>query len=157
MQSLFLKSSKPTFTCKIVSKNLFHRRYANIPYGQVIVEETGEGPFVNSVKTRTLQFMVDEPSLRGGSDKGPAPFDMLLAAIGSSTAHTLRRYAEENRWKLEKTVVKVMHQRVHSRELESQIYTKNPDSKVDQFTREIELIGDLTHEQRVNLLKVNYL
>ena len=89
-------------------------------------------------------------------DKGPSPYDLILAALGSSTAMTIRKYADQERWKLDKAIVKLVHSRKHIREIPHVDKShKNPSTKVDYFERTIELVGDLSHDQRVELLKVN--
>jgi putative redox protein len=45
-------------------------------------------------------FLSDEPERRGGTNTGPAPFDLLLGSLGACTAITLRMYAERKQWQL---------------------------------------------------------
>lgn len=42
----------------------------------------------------------DEPERRGGTNTGPAPFDLLLSSLGACTAITLRMYSERKQWDL---------------------------------------------------------
>ena len=49
---------------------------------QVVVRGTGDG-FAQEVSARTHRLVADEPIANGGTDTGPTPYDLLLAALGS--------------------------------------------------------------------------
>ena len=65
------------------------------------IVETGESAFAVSIEVSGHQLVGDEPLAKGGGDLGPAPYDLLLAALGECTAMTVRWYARQQNWPLE--------------------------------------------------------
>jgi len=53
------------------------------------------------IRAGTHALLADEPPSNGGRDAGPAPYELLLAALGACTAMTLRMYADRKGWRIE--------------------------------------------------------
>lgn len=104
------------------------------------VEETGESAYAVTISVSGHTIKGDEPVSFGGGNVGPAPYDLLLAALGECTAMTVRWYAIQQKWPLEKVEVKLSHRKV---------------DKVDTFEKEVIIHGDaLTGEQREKLVNI---
>ena len=58
-----------------------------------VTAEIGSGTDV-SPRMRQFSIISDEPESAGGTDKGPTPYEILLAGLASCTAVTLRLYAD---------------------------------------------------------------
>jgi len=110
------------------------------------VIETGESPYSVRIDVSGHSFVGDEPAAMGGGDLGPAPFDLLLAALGECTAMTLRWYAREQNWPLERVEVSLTHTKGG---------IEGKSAKIDHFTKTIRITGDaLTDEQRTKLISI---
>jgi len=118
---------------------------------QVVVEETKTGKFQQRVVVGEHQFFADEPRGVGGDDTGPSPYDLLLGALGSCTAMTLRMYADRKSWPLGLVSVALSHGKIHARDC-SECETKV--GKIDVIDRVITLTGSLSDEQRARLLEI---
>ena len=117
--------------------------------GEVVVR-TGRG-FRTDVEAGRHRWVVDEPVSAGGTDEGPTPYDQLNAAIGACTAMTLRIYADRKGWALEEVVVRLRHGRHHEEDCER---CETESVGIHRIEREVELVGDLTAEQRERLLAI---
>jgi putative redox protein len=49
---------------------------------KVTVRGSGRG-FAQEISARSHHLVADEPIANGGTDTGPTPYDLLLAALGS--------------------------------------------------------------------------
>lgn len=97
-------------------------------------------------------LVVDEPVPVGGTDAGPSPYEMLLAALGACTAMTLRLYADRRKWPLERVRVSLQHRKVHAQDCAD---CDHKPAKMDVVDRVVFLDGAaLTDEQRTKLLEI---
>ena len=84
----------------------------------VIVHGKAAG-FAQEVKIDSHELYVDEPASYGGTDTGPSPYDLLLAALGSCTSMTIGFYARKRRWPLENITVSLRHSKIHAIDCET--------------------------------------
>ena len=52
------------------------------------------------MEARQHRMTADEPANNHGTDKGPAPYELLLASLAACSSATLRMYADRKGWKL---------------------------------------------------------
>ncbi len=64
---------------------------------------------------------------------------------------TLRMYATRKKWPLEQVAVEVDHKKVHHTDCEG---CEEGQKGIDQFTRTVQMKGELTKEQRARLLEI---
>jgi putative redox protein len=100
---------------------------------------------------RGHRLVADEPEIAGGDDRGPTPYELLLAALGSCTSMTLLLYANRKNWPLEQVEVRLTHDRIHAKDCAD---CETKEGRIDTITREIRVAGTLTDEQRARLLEI---
>lgn len=118
----------------------------------VVVSETGHGKFLNQVVAGSHRFLMDEPTSVGGYDAGPNPYELLAAALGGCTSMTMRMYAERKKIPLERAEVEVRHAKTHCEDCVSSAGGSTP--KIDEWTRVLHITGDLTADQRADLVRI---
>jgi putative redox protein len=119
--------------------------------GGVIVEDSNAGPFAETVRAGTHTLLADEPVASGGNDTGPDPYSYLLTALGTCTAMTLRVYARQKKWPLQKVKVQLQHDKIYAKDCAD---CETKEGKVDRIERLIELEGPLDDTQRQRLLQI---
>lgn len=117
----------------------------------VTVTETGESKFANLVHAGRHLMTADEPPSVGGTDTGPTPYKLLLAALGACTTMTMRMYADRKGWAVGRLGVELSHDKVHAKDCED---CEEVEGKVDVIQRTLILDPDLAPDMRQKLREI---
>jgi len=113
--------------------------------------EAGRLRYVQSVLVGPHLLQGDEPVSVGGSDVGPNPYELLLAALGTCTSITVRMYADRKQWPLESVHIELSYARVHA----DDCTTCDKELKlVDGIEMELSFFGELSESQRQRLMEI---
>jgi putative redox protein len=93
--------------------------------------------YAQKIESGGHSLTADEPASRGGTDTGPRPYGLLLAALGACTSITLRMYAEKKSWELGRIHVELRHVKT--------------DDGGEHIERDIRFGAPLTDEQRARI------
>ncbi len=118
---------------------------------QVVVQETGNGKFQNTVAIGPHHLLADEPRAAGGEDTGPGPYDFLLTALGACKNMTMRLYADRKSFPLERATVTLNHSKIYAKDC-AECETK--EGMLDQIEVAIGLDGPLDADQRKRILEI---
>jgi putative redox protein len=118
---------------------------------QVVVQETREGKFRNTVAIGPHHLLADEPLSAGGDDTGPGPYDFLLTALGACKSMTMRLYADRKSFPLERATVTLNHNKIYARDCEE---CETKEGMLDQIEVAIGLEGPLDADQRKRILEI---
>ena len=119
--------------------------------GEVLVRETRDGKFQQTIAAGPHRLLADEPLSVGGDNTGPTPYDLLLAGLGACTSMTMRMYAEHKGWPLERATVSLRHAKIHAKDCDA---CETTAGKVDRIDRTIRIEGDLDADQRARLMQI---
>ncbi len=136
------------------------RKYIGIPQEEVkapsaghdlVVARTEPAGYRTEILANGHALVADEPVAVGGTNTGASPYELLSAALGACTTMTLRMYADRKKWPLGDVEARVRHAKVHCEDCGD---TGKPTSRIDEFSRELVLEGDLDDEQKRRLLEI---
>lgn len=116
-----------------------------------VLVSTTRTRYVEEIVVGGHRLLADEPSEAGGTDAGPGPYELLLAALGTCTCVTVRMYAERKHWPLEAVHVALTHAKVHA---EDCVACETEARSLDQIDMEVSFTGELSAEQRQRLLAI---
>jgi uncharacterized OsmC-like protein/pimeloyl-ACP methyl ester carboxylesterase len=117
----------------------------------VVVRETRNSKFQQTVTTGPHRMIADEPVSVGGQDTGPGPYDFLLSGLGACTSMTMRMYADLKSLPVERITVTLKHNKIHAQDCAE---CETREGKIDQIEREISIEGTLDADQRKRLMEI---
>jgi len=117
----------------------------------VVVRETRNSKFQQTVSIGPHRMLADEPVAAGGEDSGPGPYDFVLAGLGACTSMTLRLYAERKSLPLERVTVTLKHSKIHAEDCAD---CETKAGMLDQIERVIAMEGALDAEARRKLMEI---
>jgi putative redox protein len=113
----------------------------------VEVHSAGRGHLVQSIKVGPHRLEADEPAPLG-EDAAGSPHEIALAGLGACTAMTLRLYAEMKKLPLRDVIVRLSYV------TEDGTGPDGQPAKIDNVTREIEIVGDIDQAMRERMLQI---
>jgi uncharacterized OsmC-like protein/esterase/lipase len=119
-------------------------------FKEVAVQLGAEG-FTTDIMVRKHGLTADEPESVGGNDFGPSPYELVTAGLGACTAMTLQMYARRKKWDLQEVIVHLEHYKDYATDMQNMEAAK---SKIDHFSRLIEVKGELDEAQQQRLLEI---
>jgi putative redox protein len=104
----------------------------------VTTHKAGSGKIAFEIEIGTHRMITDEPT-DVGDDLGPAPHEILDAALAACTSMTVLLVAKRKQWPIMDIQVEITH---------------DQDDATYRMDRKLKLVGPLTDEQREYLLGI---
>ncbi|MCS6836000.1 MAG: OsmC family protein [Anaerolineae bacterium] len=107
--------------------------------------------YQTTIRTRHHVYHADEPADQGGTDSAVTPSEMVMGALGSCIAITIKMYAERKQWPLEGVDVRLDYERFAAKDYPAY---EGSEQFVHEIREAIVLHGPLDAEQRERLLEI---
>ena len=107
--------------------------------------------YTTQISTPDHMGLTDEPIELGGQNKGPTPYELLMAALASCTSITLSMYVNRKGWDVSRIRVRVNYSRDYKEDCES---CSSANKKIDVFERIIDIEGNVDNEMKERLLEI---
>ena len=117
-----------------------------------VVVRGGSAGYAQEIVVGRHRLGADEPVEVGGTDTGPNPYDLLLAALGACSSITLRMYADRKGWPLEGVTVRLSHRKIHARDCAE---CETEEGFLDEIEETVSLSGPLDEAQRARLFEIS--
>jgi uncharacterized OsmC-like protein/fermentation-respiration switch protein FrsA (DUF1100 family) len=119
---------------------------------RVVVRETRDSKFQQTVTSGPHRLLADEPVAVGGEDSGPGPYDLVLAGLGACTSMTMRMYADRKALPLDRVTVTLTHSKIYAKDCAE---CETREGMLDQIDRVIKIEGpSLDDDQRKRLMEI---
>jgi putative redox protein len=99
----------------------------------------GTVDYATAITAGHHRLTADEGPELGGEDAGPAPYDLLISALGACTVITLRMYAERKQWP-----VTAVHADLHFKR----------EDKAESIDRVLHIEGAVDAEQKKRMAEI---
>ena len=111
---------------------------------ELVVVQNDAVPYRTNITSKHHRWHADEPEDLGGQDTAPTPYELLLSALGSCIAITLRMYAARKTWDLQGlTVALTLSQE-----------KKQDGNLVTHIKRQFSFDGNLDDDQKERLIQI---
>ena len=115
---------------------------------KVILPEDG---LQTTIHSGDYIYHADEPIEAGGTGTAPSPTEMVMGALGSCIAMTMRLYADRKGWALEGVEIDLDFERFRSKDYEAY---SGDERYVHEITKKVTLHGSLTEEQKARIIEI---
>jgi len=110
--------------------------------------------FKTNMKVDDFDLIADEPESIGGTDEGPRPVSLLLAALGACTGITLRMYTERKEWPLEGVEVDLYHERKRVDEYDGDDMPEGAKGMFDYIRMKVTIDGEELDEAQLKRIGI---
>lgn len=108
--------------------------------------------YKTEIYTKGHLYYADEPVENEGKDEGSDPYELLLSALGSCKAITMRMYAQRKDYPLNDIEIDLSHHRNHAVDCQD---CETKEGKIDIINVRIKFTGDLNNDQILSLLEIS--